>query len=83
MTNVAYTLMAFFITGVCISIIFDIFRISRKEFKTPNIVIYMEDILFWFISGAGILYTFFNFTDRWNKIVYDICNGIRFVYIFY
>ncbi|MBR1653557.1 MAG: spore cortex biosynthesis protein YabQ [Clostridia bacterium] len=64
MTNTVYTLIAFFITGICISIIFDIFRISRKEFKTANIIIYLEDILFWILSGAGILFTIFNFTNR-------------------
>lgn len=56
------TIPAFFITGILIGILFDIFRISRKTFKTPNIVIYIEDILFWVLTGVLILFTIFTFT---------------------
>lgn len=62
MINQIYTLLAFLITGICIGILFDIFRISRKTFKTPNFLIYIEDILFWILTGILILFTIFTFT---------------------
>lgn len=58
-----YILFSFFITGVCIGLLFDFFRITRKSFKTPNILTYLEDALFWILSGALVLATIFLFTD--------------------
>lgn len=62
MTSQIYILIAFFITGICIGLLFDIFRVSRKAFKTPNILIYIEDVLFWILTGLIILFTIFTFT---------------------
>lgn len=56
------TLLAFFITGICIGIIFDFFRIIRKSFKTPDILTYIQDILFWILVGILLLFTVFTFT---------------------
>ncbi len=56
------TLLAFFIAGVCIGIIFDFFRIIRKSFKTPDILTYIQDILFWILAGIILLFTIFTFT---------------------
>lgn len=61
--NQAYTIIAFFISGLIIGIIFDIFRITRKTFKLPNIITYIEDALFWILTGAIILFTIYVFTD--------------------
>ena len=62
MNNQIYIILAFFITGICIGILFDIFRITRKSFKTPNLLIYIEDILFWVLTGFLLLFTIFTFT---------------------
>lgn len=62
MNSQIYILLAFFITGIIIGLIFDIFRITRKAFKVPNILIYIEDILFWILTGIILLFTIFNFT---------------------
>lgn len=56
------TLCIFFITGGLIGMLFDVFRISRKTFKTPNIITYIEDSLFWILSGILILYVIYVFT---------------------
>ena len=56
-------LVSFFITGICIGIVFDIFRITRKAFKLPNLLIYIEDILFWILTGALLLFDIYVFTD--------------------
>ena len=76
MINQINMLLAFFITGIIIGILFDIFRISRKLFKTPNILIYIEDILFWILTGLFFLFTIFTFTNgqiRLYMIIITIC----------
>ena len=42
----------FFIIGLFIGFIFDIFRGFRKNFKLPNIIVDFQDILFLIIVGA-------------------------------
>ena len=49
------TFCIFFVVGILIGIIFDFFRALRKKFKTNNIIIYIEDILFFIIIGALFL----------------------------
>lgn len=61
--NQAYLFLIFILNGVLIGIIFDIFRILRKSFKTPNFITYIEDILFWIISAIIILYSLFIFNN--------------------
>lgn len=53
----------FIIIGLIIGIVFDIFRILRKSFKTSDLITYVEDILFWIITGIIILYSIFKFND--------------------
>ena len=62
--NQLYILLTFFVTGITIGIIFDFFRILRKSFKTSNIVTYIEDLLFWLLSGFLIILVIFNFTNN-------------------
>ena len=61
--NQAYLFLVFSLTGVAIGVLFDIFRILRKSIKTPNIIIYIEDILFWILAGLLILYNIWYFND--------------------
>ena len=62
----------FFIIGLFIGFIFDLFRGFRKSFKMKNIFVDIQDIIFLIISGA----MFFK-----SAIVF--CNGdIRFYIIF-
>lgn len=49
----------FIITGMILGIIFDIFRILRKSFKTSDIVTNIEDILFGIITGIILLFAIF------------------------
>ena len=55
-------LTIFAISGITISILFDIFRIRRKVWKAPNLLTYFEDILFWIISAIILLYTVMKYT---------------------
>lgn len=61
--NQANLFLIFVINGAIIGLIFDIFRILRKSFKTSDIITIIEDILFWIITGIIILYSIFIFND--------------------
>lgn len=61
--NQAYLFMIFILNGAIIGIIFDIFRILRQSFKTPNIITYIEDVLFWLIATFSVIYSLFVFNN--------------------
>ena len=62
-TNQLYVFTIFIITGILTGVLFDIFRIFRKSFLTPDWLTRIEDILFWLLTGLLILYTIFNFNN--------------------
>ena len=59
----AYLFLIFSINGILIGLLFDFFRILRKSFKTPDFVTYIEDFVFWFLTGLIILYSIFKFNN--------------------
>lgn len=59
----AYLFLVFSLTGVAIGILFDFFRILRRSFKTMNIITYIEDVLFWVLTGILILYNIWYFNN--------------------
>lgn len=61
--NQAYLFIIFCATGVLIGLVFDVFRIIRKLFKTPDFLTYIEDIFFWIISGLILIYSIFIFNN--------------------
>ena len=61
--NQTYLFIIFTIVGIIIGVLFDIFRILRKSFKTKDIVTYMEDILFWILTGIIILFSMYKFSN--------------------
>lgn len=61
--NQIYCFFIFIVVGIVISILFDIFRILRKVFKTPDIVTYIEDIIFGVLAGIIIIYSIFKFNN--------------------
>ena len=61
--NQTYLFIVFTIVGIIIGILFDIFRILRKSFKTKDIVTYIEDILFWILTGIIILFSMYRFSN--------------------
>lgn len=62
-TNQAYLFFIFIINGILTGLLFDFFRISRKVFKTSNFVTYVEDIIFWILTGCSVLYSIFVFNN--------------------
>lgn len=61
--NQIYCFFIFIVVGIIISVLFDIFRILRKVFKTPDIVTYIEDIIFGVMAGVIIIYSIFKFNN--------------------
>lgn len=61
--NQASLFLIFVINGAIIGLVFDIFRILRKSFKTSDVITIIEDILFWIITGIIILYSIFVFNN--------------------
>lgn len=81
--NQLFCLSMFSITGTTIGILFDIFRILRRSFKTSDLITYIEDILFWILTGAIVLFSIFKFNDGQIRsyVIIGISFGI-FIYMF-
>lgn len=62
-TNQAYLFLIFTINGIIIGLLFDIFRILRRTFKTSDMTTYIQDILFWILTGFVLLYSIFTFSN--------------------
>jgi len=61
--NQAYIFLIFILNGFLIGLLFDIFRILRKSFKTKDFLTYIQDFLFWILAGIIILYSLFKFNN--------------------
>lgn len=79
--NQAYTFLLFILNGICIGIFFDLFRILRKTFKTSDWITYIEDVVFWILSGVITLYFIFAFNH--GEIRLYLFLGILLGIIFY
>lgn len=62
-TNQVFLSFIFIVNGIVIGLLFDFFRILRKTFKTKDIVTYIQDILFWILTGIILLYSIFTFNN--------------------
>lgn len=62
-TNQATLFLIFIVNGIIIGFLFDIFRILRRSFKTSDLITYIEDILFWILTGIIVLYSIFIFNN--------------------
>ena len=59
----AYLFLIYLISGMLIGVLFDTFRILRKSFKTLDFITYIEDVLFWIITGVFLIFILFRFSD--------------------
>lgn len=62
-TNQAYLFLIFIANGIVIGILFDFFRISRRVVKTGDLMTYIEDLIFWILTGSIVLYSIFVFNN--------------------
>lgn len=53
----------FFVAGICIGLIYDIFRVLRKNFHTSNLITQIEDVIFLVFSGFLVLYSILKFNN--------------------
>lgn len=56
-TNQLQLFCVFLVDGLIIGLIFDMFRILRKTFNHKDYIIYIQDALFWILTGIIIIYT--------------------------
>lgn len=56
-------LAIFTLTGMCIGLLFDFFRIQRKVFKTFDFITYIQDVLFWILSGIILIIVIMKYTN--------------------
>lgn len=63
MNNQAYLFAIFIINGILIGFLFDVFRILRKTFKTTDFATYVQDVIFWAITGIITLAFIFYFNN--------------------
>lgn len=49
--------LIFLLVGIIIGLLFDIFRILRKSFKTPDFITYIEDIGFGILAGVILIFS--------------------------
>ena len=61
--NQAYLFGIYAICGIVIGILFDLFRILRQSFKTPDIITYIEDIIFGILTGIFLIFMIFVFSN--------------------
>lgn len=76
-----YLFLVYIISGVIIGVIFDIFRVFRRTFKTTDFATYLQDILFWIITGIFLLFILFKFSNGEIRVFNII--GIIIGCIFY
>lgn len=61
--NQLFCLLMFTLTGMSIGMLFDIFRILRKSFKTADWITYLQDVIFWILAGGIMLFSIFVFNN--------------------
>lgn len=83
--NQANLFLIFTINGILIGLLFDIFRILRKSFKTSDIITYTEDLIFWILTGLLLLYSIFTFSNgevRFYMFLAVFCGCLIYMLLF-
>ena len=83
--NQANLFLIFTINGILIGLLFDIFRILRKSFKTLDIITYTEDLIFWILTGLLLLYSIFTFSNgevRFYMFLAVFCGCLIYMLLF-
>lgn len=62
-SNQIYIASVFIVAGIIIGLLFDFCRALRKTFKTKDFVTYIEDTLFWIVSGFFLLFVVSKYTN--------------------
>ncbi len=64
--------------GMIIAFLFDLFRIKRKTVRTPAVIVFIEDLLFWIIATFITFLTsyYFNSGELRSYIFFGAAAGI-------
>ena len=54
-----YLFIVYLLCGIAIGMFFDIFRVLRRSFKTPDLVTYIEDVIFGVLTGVFLIIMLF------------------------
>lgn len=73
----------FLVLGICIGVIFDIFRASRKTFQTSDFITAIEDVIFVAIVGILLVNTLIltNHGEIRFYIILAVLFGISFYFL--
>ena len=76
--NQACIFVIFILVGITIGIIFDFFRALRKNVRNTIKITYIQDLIFWIISGIIVIYSiyFFNSGEIRLYIFLGITTGL-------
>ena len=76
--NQIYLFYIFLLTGILIGLLFDVFRILRKSFKTSDVMTIVHDILFWLLTSILTIYTVFKFNNGEIRsyVLFGIATGL-------
>ena len=73
--------LLFFIVGIIIGFIFDIFRAIRKNFKAHDKITFIEDLIFIILSGYLVIYSIIKING--GEIRFYLFLGIFFGILIY
>ena len=74
-----YLFLVYLISGILIGVIFDIFRVLRRTFKTSDFITYIQDVIFWILTGILLLYVLLKFSSGEIRIYNFIAILIGFI----
>jgi len=66
--NQYYILLVYIFSGLLIRIVFDMLRLTRRLFNLSNLIVYIEDILFWVITGILLIFVIYYFCDGYVRV---------------
>ena len=58
-TEQVYVFLWSIFIGIILTVIFDLFRLFRRNKKSKDIIVYIQDILFWIIVAIIIMFSAF------------------------
>ena len=83
-TSQLYSLVIYFFSGFIIAIFFDVFRILRRTFRTSDLITYLEDFIFWIITGEFLIFVLFNINNGELRIYNFLGMGLgMLIYMLY
>ena len=75
--------MSFIVAGIVSGVLFDFFRVMRKNFNSPNFLVYVEDFIFWILLGFIALFTAYLVSDgvvRVYMLLSMLCGALLYFF---